>query len=65
MNKVLQAAGRVIRDESDRGVVVLIDERFTSTSYRPLLPAHWQGYRAVRSGERLSAELSAFWSQGT
>ena len=65
MNKVLQAAGRVIRDETDRGVVVLIDERFTSTSYRPLFPVHWQGYRTVRSGEQLSAELSAFWSWGT
>lgn len=61
MNKVLQAAGRVIRGEEDRGVVLLIDERFTSLSYRPLLPRHWYGYQAVRNEKALSHHLALFW----
>jgi len=41
MNKVLQAAGRVIRTERDKGVVFLIDERFAQYSYKKLFPRHW------------------------
>ena len=37
-NRVLQATGRVIRTEADRGIIVLIDERFTHTRYRQLFP---------------------------
>ena len=62
MNKVLQAAGRVIRDERDRGVVVLIDQRFTSPAYRPLFPEHWRHYAAVRSGVALEERLHRFWA---
>lgn len=62
MNKVLQAAGRVIRDESERGVVVLIDQRFTSPAYRPLLPQHWRHYTAVRDGRMLEERLRRFWT---
>lgn len=62
MNKVLQAAGRVIRDESERGVVVLIDQRFTSSAYRPLLPQHWRHYAAVRDGRMLEERLRRFWT---
>ena len=61
MNKVLQAVGRVIRGEEDRGVAVLIDDRFTSPGYRRLYPAHWSGYRVARSGAALERELAAFW----
>ena len=42
LRKVVQAAGRVIRTESDRGTVMLIDDRFTHPEVRRLLPAHWQ-----------------------
>ena len=62
MNKVLQAAGRVIRDGEDRGVVVLIDQRFTSPAYRPLFPEHWRHYAAVRSGGALEERLHRFWA---
>ena len=41
MNKVLQAAGRVIRTESDSGIVVLIDSRYATAQYKELFPAHW------------------------
>jgi len=39
--KVIQAAGRVIRDVEDRGTVILIDERWRQPRYRSLLPAEW------------------------
>ncbi|WDV46101.1 ATP-dependent DNA helicase [Clostridiaceae bacterium M8S5] len=41
MNKVLQAAGRVIRTEEDKGVVLLIGQRFAYNSYKRLFPKHW------------------------
>lgn len=42
MNKVLQAGGRLIRSESDRGTLVLIDDRYLQPGYRRLLPEEWQ-----------------------
>lgn len=42
MNKVLQAAGRVIRTAEDAGIVALLDERFLQAGYRKLFPAEWQ-----------------------
>ena len=62
-NRVLQATGRVIRTESDRGVILLIDERFTHARYRHLFPAHWRGYQVVRSTGEIEKRLVAFWSQ--
>jgi DNA excision repair protein ERCC-2 len=60
MNRVLQAAGRVIRSESDRGVVLLVDERFAERRYRELLPAEWKPH-VVRSPRELQNELEEFW----
>ncbi len=61
MNRVLQAAGRVIRTEHDRGVILLIDDRFASPEYRPLIPTHWQGLRYVGDHASLAKLLDAFW----
>ena len=61
MNKVLQAAGRVIRSGQDRGVVLLVDERFATRRYTGLFPEHWKHWRAVRSADELSKTLAAFW----
>lgn len=44
MNKVLQSAGRVIRTESDRGVILLLDDRFRAMRYREVFPREWQQY---------------------
>ncbi len=63
MNKVLQAAGRVIRDTADTGVVLLLDQRFQTPVYRSLLPLHWQHAQHVRSPEAISQQLEAFWHQ--
>ncbi len=63
MNKVLQAAGRVIRSEHDRGVVLLIDDRFASHEYRALFPPHWRGLRYVGDRRSLGMALAAFWNK--
>jgi DNA excision repair protein ERCC-2 len=62
-NRVLQATGRVIRMEADRGIIVLIDERFTHTRYRHLFPAHWQGFQVVQNTNEITEKLTRFWSQ--
>jgi DNA excision repair protein ERCC-2 len=62
-NRVQQATGRVIRTETDRGIIVLIDDRFTQARYRHLFPSHWQGYQVVQNVEELKDQLTRFWSQ--
>jgi DNA excision repair protein ERCC-2 len=42
MNKVLQAGGRLIRTEKDRGTLLLVDDRFLQAKYRQLLPEEWK-----------------------
>ncbi len=61
MNKVLQAAGRVIRTENDRGIVLLIDERFLSGTYKALFPYSWSNYKVVYNKTQLEKELKEFW----
>ena len=61
MNRVLQAAGRVIRREDDRGVAVLIDDRFAEPLYRRLMPNHWRGLKYVGDLKSLSHLLGRFW----
>jgi DNA excision repair protein ERCC-2 len=60
INRVLQAAGRVIRTETDRGVVLLIDQRYGSEHYRALLPGHWSPVR-VGTHEKFAENLRGFW----
>ena len=56
MNRVVQSAGRVIRSETDVGIVVLVDKRFSHGNYASLFPSHWYGQDAPRAGdERFSA----------
>jgi Rad3-related DNA helicase len=59
---VLQAAGRVIRTENDRGVVLLIDQRYATHRYRSLFPVEWQPTR-VQDQKQLAEKLQKFWSQ--
>ena len=63
MNKVLQAAGRVIRTPQDRGVVLLIDDRFLVPDTRRLMPPHWEHLRVVDSADAWKDELAAFWKK--
>jgi DNA excision repair protein ERCC-2 len=62
-NRVLQATGRVIRTDSDRGIIVLMDERFTHARYRRLFPSHWQGFQTVQSNSEIKEKLERFWLQ--
>lgn len=61
MNKVLQAAGRVIRTPQDRGVVLLIDDRFSMWDYRRLMPPHWSHFTPVYDCNVLRTDLEKFW----
>ena len=61
MNRVLQAAGRVIRSAEDRGVIVLIDRRFAQPSYLELFPAHWGDVEHVDSAAQIRQAVSGFW----
>ena len=64
MNKVLQAAGRVIRSEKDKGAVLFIDSRFSQLSYRSLLPPHWEDCRQrIGTPEELKDALRRFWQE--
>ena len=62
-NRVLQATGRVIRTETDRGIIVLIDERFTHGRYRHLFPTHWRGFQIIQNTREVEAKLARFWSR--
>ncbi len=60
MNKVLQAAGRVIRTDEDRGIILLLDERFISASYRRLFPREWESHIPCRLNA-VRGYLDTFW----
>lgn len=62
MNKVLQAAGRVIRTPEDKGVVLLLDQRFGQRDYARLFPAHWSHCTPVYSPEEFARSLEDFWA---
>ncbi len=60
MNKVLQAAGRVIRTDEDRGVILLLDERFAGRDYQRLFPREWEEHSYCRL-DSVSGYLDSFW----
>ena len=63
MNKVLQAAGRVIRTQEDKGVVLLLDDRFAQSEYARLFPKHWRHLEYLRDTEELKKKLEDFWAE--
>lgn len=60
MNKVMQAAGRVIRTMEDRGVIALLDDRFLRADYQALFPREWDRYYAVGQ-HQIKGVLKNFW----
>ena len=62
-NRVQQATGRVIRTETDRGIIVLIDDRFTHARYRSLFPSHWRSVQVVQNSDEMKEKLTQFWSR--
>jgi Rad3-related DNA helicase len=61
MNRVLQAAGRVIRREEDEGVVVLIDDRYATPQYQMLFPASWMHLKYAGNATSLAELVKNFW----
>lgn len=61
MNHVLQAAGRVIRTDTDRGIVVLLDQRYAEPRYTALFPPHWEGVRFASDAQSLAKIIADFW----
>ncbi len=60
MNKVLQAAGRVIRTAEDIGVIALLDERFLQPAYRRMFPREWEDTEVV-SVNTVAKRVERFW----
>lgn len=60
MNKVLQAAGRVIRTEEDRGIVLLLDERFLKNEYQTIFPREWSNVR-ISNLSNIQEITGEFW----
>ena len=61
MNKVLQAAGRVIRTKEDVGTILLLDDRFGNPEYRELFPVEWQDMKRCRLNS-VKGLLEEFWA---
>ena len=62
MNKVLQAAGRVIRTAEDIGIVALLDDRFLTGPYRRLFPREWTEYEEVTAATA-GNRVERFWNE--
>ena len=60
MNKVMQAAGRVIRTMDDEGIILLLDDRFLKREYQELFPREWWPHRIVNRGNVRNA-IRDFW----
>lgn len=61
INKVMQAIGRVIRSEEDKGMVLLIDERYTLNMYRSLFKNEWKDYQIVLNEDDIKIATSKFY----
>lgn len=61
MNRVMQAVGRVIRSERDKGMVLLLDERYMRREYQDLFKAEWSNYDVVFNEEDIHKELERFY----
>jgi Rad3-related DNA helicase len=62
-NRVMQAVGRLIRTESDRGVVLLADRRFGWQKYMDLMPQWWQPVAFANSARDVDRQVRSFWDR--
>jgi DNA excision repair protein ERCC-2 len=62
INRVFQAAGRLIRTETDRGVILMIDRRFSTVQYRSLFSKGWHPVR-VKDNRELEHTITRFWNE--
>lgn len=63
INKVMQAVGRVIRTEEDKGSVLMIDDRFLTQKYLRLMPENWRDFKVVKSNTDIENEMNLFWEK--
>lgn len=63
-NRVLQSAGRVIRTDTDRGFLLLCDERYLSEGFSALFPDWWQTPQVLENPDEISRVLADFWADG-
>lgn len=61
--KVMQAAGRVIRSEDEKGVVFLVDDRFATPEYHALFPEYWKHIKYIDNAKGLLSEVTEFWKK--
>ena len=60
---MLQSVGRVIRTETDRGIAVLIDDRFFTNKYKMMMPREWENMNFVRDKKELKKKVEEFWKK--
>jgi Rad3-related DNA helicase len=63
MIKVTQAAGRVIRSDDERGVILLVDDRFATPEYQQIMPSYWSHMKYLNNAKDLLAEIVGFWKK--
>jgi len=63
LNRVYQAAGRVIRTKTDKGFAVLVDDRYAKMSHRRTFPQSWKNVRLVNDEQSLSRIVDEFWKE--
>lgn len=63
ITKVIQASGRVIRDDNDKGIIVLIDDRYKYQKYQQLFPKHWENKYIINDVKELSTKIEDFYKK--
>ena len=63
ITKIIQAAGRVIRSENDKGIIVFIDDRFTQYKYRNILKKQYKNNEFVNNERQIDYLLEQFWKK--
>lgn len=63
INRVVQAAGRVIRTDDDKGIIMLIDDRFKTPKYKSLFPKEWSNHYNVQNPEQSKRIIEDFWNK--
>lgn len=59
--KVFQASGRVIRTLDDKGIIILMEKRYTNSYYKNFFPLHYKPYSTIFNEENLEKEINDFW----
>ena len=61
INNVMQAMGRLIRSENDKGAILLIDKRYTNYNYRKIFRGNFKNYHIIYSSEEIGKMCESFW----